>query len=122
VAARGRKFREASLTPATTGMKGGGYSPLRGAFSVDRAGAREVPTPFLEEFRRGGDVAAYAGAYTGFLRAVTEPVVRAALGRPEGEDGIVECLYGRIRDRLLADRSATPGATPWWPPCCRAAE
>src|SRR5262249_23602311 len=78
-------------------------SPVRGAFSVDRAEAIEVPPPFLVEFRRGGDVAAYAGAYTGFLRAVTEPVVRAALGRPAGADGSVECLYERIRDRLLAE-------------------
>ena len=74
-------------------------SPVRGAFAVDRAEALEVPTPFLVEFRRGGDVAAYAGAYTGFLRAVSEPVVRAALNRPEGEVEIVECLYERIRAR-----------------------
>src|SRR5262249_19320099 len=78
-------------------------SPVRGAFSVDRAEAIEILPPFIVEFRRGGDVAAYAGAYTGFLRAITEPVVRAALGRPEGEEGIVECLYERIRDRLLAE-------------------
>ena len=76
---------------------------MRGAFAVDRAEALEVPIPFLDEFRRGGDVAAYAGAYTGFLRAVSEPVVRAALNQPEGEVGTVECLYERIRARLLAE-------------------
>ena len=58
-------------------------SPVRGAFAVDRAEALEVATPFLVEFRRGDDVAAYAGAYTGFLRAFSEPVVRAALSQPE---------------------------------------
>ena len=78
-------------------------SPVRGAFAVDRAEAVEVPLPFLVEFRRGGDVAAYAGAYTGFLRAVTEPVVQAALDQPEGEVGTVESLYERIRTRLLAE-------------------
>jgi hypothetical protein len=78
-------------------------SPVCGAFAVDRAEALEVPTPFLVELRRGGDVAAYAGAYTGFLRAVSEPVVRAALSQPEGEVGTVECLYERIRARLLAE-------------------
>jgi len=78
-------------------------SPVRSAFAVDRAEALEVPTPFLVEFRRGGDVAAYAGAYTGFLRAVSEPVVRAALNQPEGEVGTVECLYERIRGRLRAE-------------------
>ena len=78
-------------------------SPVREAFAVERAEALEVPVPFLVEFRRGGDVAAYAGAYTGFLRAVSEPAVRAALNQLEGEVGTVECLYERIRARLLAE-------------------
>jgi hypothetical protein len=78
-------------------------SPVRGAFAVDRAEALEIPTPYIVQFRRGGDVAAYAGAYTGCLRAVTEPVVRAALDQPEGEDGTVESLYECVRARLLAE-------------------
>jgi hypothetical protein len=44
-----------------------------------------------------------AAAFTGFLRAVSEPVVRAALNSPEGEAGTVELLYERIRARLLAE-------------------
>ena len=47
--------------------------------------------------------AAYAGAYTGFLRAFSEPVIRAALNQPEGEAATVESLYERIRARLLAE-------------------
>jgi hypothetical protein len=78
-----------------------GDSPVRGAFAVDRAEALEAPIPYIVEFRRGGDAAAYAGAYTGFLRAVSEPVVRATLGRPDGGAAAVECLYERIRARLL---------------------
>jgi gibberellin A4 carboxyl methyltransferase len=78
-------------------------SPVRDAFTVDRAEALEVPTPYIVQFRRDGDVAAYAGAYTGSLRAVSEPVVRAALNQPEVEVGTVECLYERIRARLLAE-------------------
>jgi hypothetical protein len=78
-------------------------SPVRGAFAVERAKALEVPTPFVLEFRRGGDVAAYAGAYTGFLRAITEPVVRAAFNRAEGEAVAVDRLYERIRARLQAE-------------------
>jgi hypothetical protein len=78
-------------------------SPVRGAFAVDRADTLEFPTPFLEKFRRGGDVATYTEAYTGFLRAFSEPVVRAALNQPEGEDGPVECLYERIHVRLVAE-------------------
>jgi hypothetical protein len=75
-------------------------SPVRGAFRVDRAAALEVPTPFFAALRRG-DVVAYAEAYTGFLRAVSEPVVRAVLEQPQGKIGTVERLYVRIRARLL---------------------
>jgi hypothetical protein len=75
---------------------------VRGVFAVDRAQAVEVPTPFLIDVRRG-DVAAYAAAYTGFLRAVSEPVVRAALSQPQGDCATVDCLYERIHTRLLAE-------------------
>jgi hypothetical protein len=78
-------------------------SPVRGAFEVERAEALEAPNPFVLELRRGGDVAAYAAACTGFLRAVSEPVVRAALNPTGGELETLECLYERIRARLLAD-------------------
>jgi hypothetical protein len=78
-------------------------SPLRGVFNIDRAEALEAPAPFVVEFRRGGDVSDYAGAYTGFLRAVTEPVVRAALDQPAGEAGTVDDLYERVRARLIAE-------------------
>src|SRR5262249_14962394 len=72
-------------------------SPVRGAFAVDRARALEVATPFAVRFRRDGDLAAYALAYTGFLRAISEPVVRAALDRSEGAAATVERLYERVR-------------------------
>jgi hypothetical protein len=78
-------------------------SPVRGAFTVDRAAALEVPTPYIVEFRRGGDVAAYAAAYTGFLRAFSEPVVRKALDQPADEAATIDRLYERVRARLLAE-------------------
>jgi hypothetical protein len=93
-------FRTLDELLAPLGREG---SPVRGAFAVDRAETLDTPAPFVVEFRRGGDVAAYAGAYTGFLRAVTEPVVRAVLDRTEGEDGTVDGLYERIRTRLTAE-------------------
>jgi hypothetical protein len=80
-----------------------GGSPVRGAFAVDRALALEVPAPFVVEFRRGGDVAAYAAAYTGFVRAITEPVVRAAFNQPDADARAVDRLYERIQARLLAE-------------------
>jgi hypothetical protein len=78
-------------------------SSVRGAFTIDRAGAVEVPTPFVVEFRRSGDAAAYADAYTNFLRAISEPVVRAALNQPAREAATVDRLYERVRARLLDD-------------------
>jgi hypothetical protein len=77
-------------------------STVRDTFEIDRAEVLEVPTPFCVEFRRG-NMAAFADAYTGFMRAVSEPVVKAALQQPEREQIIVESLYERIRDRLLAE-------------------
>jgi hypothetical protein len=78
-------------------------SALGSAFTIDRAQSMEVPTPFLTQFRRDGDVAAYAAAYTGFVRAITEPVIRAVLNQRESEVATIECLYEGIRARLLAE-------------------
>jgi hypothetical protein len=78
-------------------------SPVCGAFAIERAEALEAPTPFIVEFRRSGDVSAYAGAYSGFIRAITEPVVRAALNQPAAEDPTVDSLYECIRVRLLVE-------------------
>jgi hypothetical protein len=78
-------------------------SLVGGAFAVERAEALEIPTPFIVAFRRDGDVAAYAGAYTGFMRAITEPVVQAALDQRPGAAATVDCLYERVRTRLLAE-------------------
>jgi hypothetical protein len=78
-------------------------SPVRGAFSIDRAEAIEVPVPFFLEFRRSGNLAGYAQAYTGFIRAVSEPVLKAALRQTEHEAATVEYLYQRIQARLQAE-------------------
>jgi hypothetical protein len=89
-------------------------SPVRGVFAVDCAEALEVPTPFLEELRRGGNVAAYADAYTGFLRAVSEPVVRAAFNQPEGTGGPLIVCTSASAPVCWPSRSATPFAISWW--------
>jgi hypothetical protein len=78
-------------------------SPVHDMFVVDRAEALEVPTPFYAALQRDGDLSAYAAAYTGFLRAISEPVVKAAFTQPDGEAEIVEHLYERIRIRLMEE-------------------
>jgi hypothetical protein len=77
-------------------------SPMRGEFTVDRAEAFEIPTPFLVEFQSNSDVEAYSRAYTGFMRAISEPVFQAAFGPPNGQS-TVDALYERIRTRVISD-------------------
>jgi SAM-dependent methyltransferase len=78
-------------------------SPVKGAFTVDRAENLEVPTPFLVEFDRNGDAAKLAEDYTGFLRAFSEPVARAALVGDDGDDTLLDEFYGRIQARVQAE-------------------
>lgn len=78
-------------------------SPVKGAFAVDKAETLEVPTPFLIEFDRSGDAEKLADDYTGFLRAFSEPVARAALVGDDGDDTVLQELYGRIHARLKAE-------------------
>jgi hypothetical protein len=84
-------------------------SPVRGAFAVERAEVLEAPTPFVVAFQRDGNVAAYAAAYTGFLRAISEPVVRAAFNQRAGETATVDRLYEHIQARLVAEPERY-----WW--------
>jgi hypothetical protein len=88
-------------------------SPLGDAFAVDRAESMEIPAPFLAELRRGGDVAAYAEAYTGFLPAVSEAVVRAALDRSEGGPRSSKAFTTAFGTVCSPSRSDTHGGTTW---------
>jgi SAM dependent carboxyl methyltransferase len=78
-------------------------SGVFGAFTVERAETLQAPTPFVEAFRQTGDRETYADAFTGFLRAFSEPIARAALAG-SGEDGtVIDALYDRVRERLLKE-------------------
>jgi hypothetical protein len=78
-------------------------SPLGNVFTVDRAEALEVPIPFFVEYDRTGDVTALARAYTGALRAYSEPVARGVLVGTEGDPALMEELYARVQARLEAE-------------------
>lgn len=78
-------------------------SPVRDAFSIDRAETLIPPTPFEDDFRRTGDTEAYATAFAGFLRAFSEPVAAACLLAPGEDRTIIEELYDRIHARLVAE-------------------
>lgn len=78
-------------------------SPVKSLFAVDRAENMEVATPFFVEFDRSGDAAKLADDYMGFLRASSEPVVRAALVGDDGDGSIIDELYQRIDARMKAE-------------------
>lgn len=78
-------------------------SPLKSMFTVDRAEALEVPIPFFIEYDRTGDVAVLAEAYTGALRAYSEPVARGVLVGEDSDATVIEELYGRVKARLEAE-------------------
>ena len=59
-------------------------SPVRDAFTVDRAEALEIPIPFIVEFQRGGRRGGLRRGLHRLLAAVSEPVVRAALKQTRG--------------------------------------
>jgi hypothetical protein len=76
---------------------------LAAAFRIEKAETRESIVGFNAERTRTGDVAAWARSYTGFVRAVTETVIRAAM--PEGIDipKTLEEVYRRMETRLVED-------------------
>ncbi len=75
-------------------------SPVKGAFTVDRAETLEVQTPFFVEFDRTGDTAKLADDYGGFLRAFSEPVARVALVGEDGDSTVIDELYDRVHTRM----------------------
>ena len=78
-------------------------SPLKDAFTLDRAETLELTPPFFKAFARTGDALALANAYTGFLRAISEPTVAAALKSLANGAAVLEALYQRVHARMLAE-------------------
>ena len=76
-------------------------APLRPLFRLERAETYEVEVPFVAEFRRTGDAAAYAKRFTDFFRAFTEPVLRAAFPARE-PDRFADNIFGRA-ERLVRE-------------------
>lgn len=78
-------------------------SPLHRVLTVDRAETLEMPTPFEDAFRETGDVETYATQYTGFLRAFSEPVAASGLLEPGQDRLVIDEMYQRIHERLVAE-------------------
>jgi hypothetical protein len=78
-------------------------SDLARAFRIDKAETIEVDAPFNSEHARTGDIETWARGYTGFLRAVSEPVIAAALQETPGVAEVLEKFYVRLERLLVAD-------------------
>jgi hypothetical protein len=78
-------------------------TPVRGLYRVDCAETLEVPTPFVVQYREERIAQNFADGYTGFIRAFTEPVVRAAVAGTPQEDVVVDAVFQRLHARLLAE-------------------
>jgi hypothetical protein len=79
---------------------------LSRAFRVDRAESMEVPVPFQQQRKETGDAGTYAAAYTSFLRAFTEPVLRLSFHDQADLDALIEETYRGVRSRLTATPEA----------------
>ena len=75
------------------------------SFRLDRSITMEVPVSFAERLRQDGDAIAYARDYTGFMRAFTEPFIRASLAGRRDPDSTLNELYARVQGRLADDPS-----------------
>ena len=75
-------------------------------FRLERAETYEVPVPFEQDLRETGDVGRYANAYTNFLRAFTEPVLRLHFHDHPSVAAAIEQIYRRIETllRKMPDR------------------
>ena len=89
---------------------------LAGGFEVSSADIDEVPNPYWEVLERDGDRAAYASAYTAFVRAFSESTMTTHLFEP-GARGIEPAelcdeFFARFRAASRADPD--PGRYEAW--------
>lgn len=80
-----------------------GDTALAQAWCVEQAASKEVRVPFNEALARDGDIASWAGRYTGFLRAFTEAILAASLPDDANRAATLEAVYARITQRLVAE-------------------
>jgi hypothetical protein len=60
---------------------------------------------FWARYQTSGDLQAYAAAYTGFLRAFTEPTLfgsAAPTAQPQSSAQLADAFYSRVQERILA--------------------
>ena len=86
-----------------TAPVGSPEAPLAPLFRLDRAETYEVAVPFVETFRRTGDVRLFAQDYTNFFRAFTEPVLRLWFRTHPELDRLVREIFERAERSIRED-------------------
>ncbi len=87
---------------------------LKDAFEIVELANERLPSPYEEDLRKTGDVAAYAAGYAGFARAFAESTLRTGLF--EGSTataGSAEDLSNEFFRRLQDLFAAEPGRHPF---------
>ncbi|MEO0978192.1 MAG: hypothetical protein AAFY24_13095 [Pseudomonadota bacterium] len=77
-------------------------------FELNEALDYEITVPFVETYRKDGDLDGYAAAYVHFFRAFTEAVLTNALPDTPERNGLVERIYARAQQLLKADPDLYP--------------
>ena len=80
---------------------------LKTAFEIVELTSERLPTPHDDEFKRNGDVAAYAAAYVGYARGFSESTFRNGLfgpstSSPDETDRLADMFYDRL-EQLFRD-------------------
>jgi SAM dependent carboxyl methyltransferase len=76
---------------------------LADAFDIEVARTDPVPNPYLDQWHRDHDAAAYGRSYAAFVRGFTESSLRANLF---GSDALVDDYFARLERRFAADPEA----------------
>jgi hypothetical protein len=83
-------------------------SPVHGAFTEIECRTDAVPNPYFTTWKADGDAAAYATAYTAFVRGFTESSLRDHLFTPGVHGTTVDAALDDFFDRLAARFRADP--------------
>lgn len=79
-----------------------------GLYDLNEARDYEIAVPFVEQYRRDGNLDTYAAAYVHFFRAFTEAVLTNALPDTPGRNGLVNRIYAQAEEILKADPDLYP--------------
>lgn len=79
-----------------------------GLFSLDQSMSYEVPVPFVEDYRKDGNLERYVKDYVNFFRAFTEAVLRNALPETPERNQLVDRIYRRAEEILRANPDDYP--------------